>query len=627
MRKELNHVELIENNLLGRLSLDERRAFELKMNGDPSLRNDVQLQKNLTDRLQFLAFKTEMIASHNGLANLYKPWWKKGLYLNSLFLLVGLIIAATIITLNTDEKVEEKITTEFVTNKNVAEEQIIAATVTADEIIAEPESARGISRGKKNPLQNKLLHEGFIKPFSTSQINSKTGGTIQTKDSKSSIHFPADIFVSKNNEPVSGNVEIRYREFRNAAEMVLSQIPMVYSENGVDYNFNSAGMIEVRAFQNDEELKIKPGGAFTIDYNVTEQLDSCFFFVLNDDDKTWEKGQKIDFGQNAGTLGTGGPVFVGDENSPVIRQGILGGIVYDSTSARSWRGSIALYHQINYDESAKPAYRTEGDLTMYQINDIIPGTYIAKIVFQEYDGEKSIGENITIDSINIYDDKVTMLNIYPSWSFDKSKKTKSSKKFAISNDANSSETVRRKKRRRAGTGSYKSTYELKDSVMNIPKGRIGNRFLLADTARFQGMGISPNIGVNKTVLSPNLVQGLSCPAFGVYNCDQINKIKDQVAIRATYKDDNGRLIMDGYNLAMINFDYNASFGFIPDNFTCEWRGKTVLLLFTNQNKLYTISAEKFEEMNIVDDGHYTFEMSDITDQIKSSDDLKIYLGL
>jgi hypothetical protein len=111
-------------------------------------------------------------------------------------------------------------------------------------------------------------------------LNATIGGTIITKDSKSSIHFAPNSLVDQNGKIVEGDVEIRYREYRNAAEMAFSGIPMMYEENGNEYRFNSAGMIEVRAYQNELPLNVKPGADFTIDYNVTQQVDSCFFFAL-----------------------------------------------------------------------------------------------------------------------------------------------------------------------------------------------------------------------------------------------------------------------------------------------------------------------------------------------------------
>jgi hypothetical protein len=58
----------------------------------------------------------------------------------------------------------------------------------------------------------------------------------------------------------------------------------------------------------------------------------------------------------------------------------------------------------------------------------------------------------------------------------------------------------------------------------------------------------------------------------------------------------------------------------------ERGGKTVVLAFT-MDKFYAISADDFAALNINSSGSYTLKMQDITDQIKTTDDLKNYLGI
>ena len=93
-------------------------------------------------------------------------------------------------------------------------------------------------------------------PFSTIDIDNRTGGRAEYY-SGSSIEMPALAAIHQNGEIVEGIYQLYYREFRDQAEIALSGIPMTYTENGNDEIFNSAGMYEIRAMQNGEELKLQ----------------------------------------------------------------------------------------------------------------------------------------------------------------------------------------------------------------------------------------------------------------------------------------------------------------------------------------------------------------------------------
>ena len=96
--------------------------------------------------------------------------------------------------------------------------------------------------------------------FSNYKINSNHGGTI-THTSGSELIFPANAFVDASGNRISGNIDIRYREFRDPADIFLAGIPMQYDSAGKTIQFESGGMMEVAAFQNGKVVyldKTKP---------------------------------------------------------------------------------------------------------------------------------------------------------------------------------------------------------------------------------------------------------------------------------------------------------------------------------------------------------------------------------
>jgi hypothetical protein len=629
MRNELSHIEAIENYLNGKMSQSDRADFEMKMNADVSFREDVELQKSITDRIQFLAFKAEAISLHASLVSSQKSWWKKNLFLNSVLVLIGCLIATYTITIFLDKPIPK---TNFVIEASpdpIVEESFLVNEETEHDSVQNTNELVVSTMKNSKSEKKKKPHLAFQKPFEKSILNATIGGTIITKDSKSSIHFAPNSLVDQNGKIVEGDVEIRYREYRNAAEMAFSGIPMMYEENGNEYRFNSAGMIEVRAYQNELPLNVKPGADFTIDYNVTQQVDSCFFFALDDEKQKWEKNERIDFDSINRANSKATEVRFEDKDRMGLKyRGILQGrvdlvLMRMNGEDRLPSVTINLYYPKNYYQGGQPTYqkRIEGvvkvvpaesaDSTVvskmekytgnaYQIENIDSGRYVAEI---RCDG----CDDVVVDTLVIYGDKVSQLD--------------ASLSLFLDGDVKSPRRIWNfGRRKREMNERWKpSTYLLTDSIMAVDRWKNSARKIESDSLNSVRSGLMNGA-------KSMLVQGLECQNFGVYNCDQIKRVNDRINVRPKFVDGKGIAILGIYLLSMIDLNINAAFSFSPFDFKCERGGKTVVLAFT-MDKFYAISADDFAALNINSSGSYTLKMQDITDQIKTTDDLKNYLGI
>ena len=85
-------------------------------------------------------------------------------------------------------------------------------------------------------------------------------------ESGSKIIVPADAFVDQNGNPIVGKVELRYREFRNAAEIFIGGVPMEYDTAGLKHTMESAAMLEISAWQNGESVFLKEGKNIEVQY-------------------------------------------------------------------------------------------------------------------------------------------------------------------------------------------------------------------------------------------------------------------------------------------------------------------------------------------------------------------------
>lgn len=91
--------------------------------------------------------------------------------------------------------------------------------------------------------------------------NSKT----ITFENGSSLEIPAGIFIDKNGQPVKQLVELNYREFHDAKDLIVSGIPMrVKNENNEEDWMQTAGMFEIRGYSAGEPVFVADGKSIQV---------------------------------------------------------------------------------------------------------------------------------------------------------------------------------------------------------------------------------------------------------------------------------------------------------------------------------------------------------------------------
>lgn len=115
--------------------------------------------------------------------------------------------------------------------------------------------------------------EGLNIPYTVFNVNSEKGGKLDFKTG-SKLTIPENVFVDEQGKPVTGEIELRYREFHDPADFFVSGIPMTYDSAGIRYQFESAGMIEMLAYQNGKQLSMASGKTINVElaseYSGTE---------------------------------------------------------------------------------------------------------------------------------------------------------------------------------------------------------------------------------------------------------------------------------------------------------------------------------------------------------------------
>lgn len=124
-------------------------------------------------------------------------------------------------------------------------------------------------------------------PYSSYKINSAKGGEL-AHHTRSKIKVPKNAFVNKKGEEIVGEVEIRYREFHNQADIIASGIPMTYDSAGTQYHFESAGMFDIQGYKDGEQVFIRPEKEITIELASQQPADHFNQYELDTVAHNWK---------------------------------------------------------------------------------------------------------------------------------------------------------------------------------------------------------------------------------------------------------------------------------------------------------------------------------------------------
>lgn len=180
---------------------------------------------------------------------------------------------------------------------NPPKNQINEKTITLNESV----STESKSQIKKIQPSIKKLNI----PYQSYKINAQKGGVIN-HHTNSKIKVPKNAFVNKKGEDIIGDIEIKYRELHNQTDILASGIPLKYDSAGIAFNFESAGMFDIKGIQNNEPIYIKKDKTITVEFaskDATDHFNQYIFDTLT---------------QNWVYLKRDNPVILTNQNSPIL---------------------------------------------------------------------------------------------------------------------------------------------------------------------------------------------------------------------------------------------------------------------------------------------------------------------
>ncbi|MCH2200102.1 MAG: hypothetical protein MK081_15105 [Flavobacteriales bacterium] len=222
MRKELELTKLIESYLNGELTGEELKAFELRLNVNQKLREEVELQRTTMEALEGVMIRRSVQQAAKMHA---KGKWMKGL--GGAGILIGLA-AVALFTWN----------------------------------FLQPDLPPSEEDGSELSIEIAVDHNEF-NDFLEKQvfvIDAEEGGVVEGADG-TVIAIPSDAFVDEHDETVEGEVQLVLQEAVEPTSIVRAGLST--TSNGEE--LVTAGMFYVGAFQGKSELQVAEGKDLMVD--------------------------------------------------------------------------------------------------------------------------------------------------------------------------------------------------------------------------------------------------------------------------------------------------------------------------------------------------------------------------
>lgn len=123
-------------------------------------------------------------------------------------------------------------------------------------------------------------------PFTDYKFDANQCKVIQHNESR--IFIPTHCFYLED-KLYTGEVTLKYREFRDQLDIVINKLPMAYNENGKQHTLESGGMFELFAYGNSKQLSFSKGKKITVQLASKFPIAGGETFILNRDKNIWYK--------------------------------------------------------------------------------------------------------------------------------------------------------------------------------------------------------------------------------------------------------------------------------------------------------------------------------------------------
>jgi hypothetical protein len=164
-------------------------------------------------------------------------------------------------------------------------------------------------KGAHNPHDLPAWYPRNQVPVDRIRFIAELGLEYQSPISGNTVRIPANSLVDAQGQPVQGEVELLFREYRNIPDFLASDLPMHYSDERGRFAFNSGGMFDVRVARQGQALNIAPGKTYEVDFTPTAALSNAAMYFFEDQSRQWQYISQKAFGADLPRDAGGRPVF------------------------------------------------------------------------------------------------------------------------------------------------------------------------------------------------------------------------------------------------------------------------------------------------------------------------------
>lgn len=445
--------------------------------------------------------------------------------------------------------------------------------------------------------------------------------TLIITESGTQIKIKANSFLDKNGNPITGKVDINYREFHDVVDIILSGIPMTYDSAGTQYHFESAGMFEIKGFQNNEEVFISEVSPVSILLASKWEGERFNIYKLDAQSGDWSYLEKDTAGRKFAEVKTDSVQIPKTENIVKLEKEVKKAQAKTKqimgekpVEPRKLQEKIQNL-KIQVDEKEFPELALYKNL-LFEIdeNDKTYKPELSKITWDAASVKKGKENETYILTFTKGKDEYSFVTrpVVGEKDFPKAKEIYE-RKF----DEYEKTLAKRKEDEEKKRKELEAEYARLNAERNAQIAAIQQRMANESAQR-----------IAAAVTTDIIYRSFMVSSFGIWNSDCPQNMPKGLMVSAKFTDkDNKELVFNtlylvekGKNAAysLMNYDY-SKFTFNPES-------ENLLLGVTKDNKIAVFKPEDFAALGKIDKS-CKFKMNVLKENFKNSDEVKKYLEI
>jgi hypothetical protein len=529
-----------------------------------------------------------------------------------------------------------------------------------------------------NKEANNKKHLPFIQTtpiavsYETYEVNCNDSTGITTS-SGTVIQIPKGSLVDAKGNAVSGDVKVKFREFRDAADFLCSGIPMSYDSAGTTYFFESAGMFDIGAFKDDNALQVASQKNLKVE--MATKYNPVYYnqYYLDTLNKRWEyKGKDVSKNLIAGdSIGKHNQATAINTGSKKVMNNIVPSIVDKNPVEKATLTENKLHEEIAVIQKTKPVppVKANPKRTHFNFNfnkkDFPEMEAYKDVLFDVGEENKKFNDSyydMTWESVKIEEGpkkgvnfKLTLMRrkekveliVYPVYdgkNYDAAKTQYAqllddyNKKLAVKKQeaetARLEAEARLEELKKQAEENEKNAYIAKEKERNEQLAALEERKQRANEIEHQAI-VAEEENLKNAGNSAKFWHIVTVSKMGTWNNDCPRKLENKQTIYTTCIDENENEFSPMGDVYLIDKNMNACISSHPDSWNDKWRSyhvgfnrksENILVTFI-EGKLAILKAEDFKKYTSTPSGMKQKVKFELKQDVKSVKDVRRMLEL